>query len=647
MDASDDEDTPIGDVVRAAHEAPSPDASDTADSGAPPAPSDSDSEDEVPVRRHTFRGAAANPTADIDDDDDDLLVEDEGTAAELHKPSRLKKGAARGEKERAKSKERTKHDASAHKSRAERDKTAKKAAAKAALKALKVAKAGGGRRSADAAGAAADADDGASDASDAAHANAPSSAERRPNKKRPGAEEESEVSDVVSSEEEEDDEVSEASDEEAASDVDSVWSEEYGVSRSKKRTEEGGKEVGKNRGSRAARVKVVKARKRSALSDDEAEAPPRADAVPTAEGAIDAMEVATTGGGAAAAGAGGAAGVDASGSALAVGAAATAAADDDDDDEDEVLGVAAQAKAAVEAATKARAEREAADLAAAVPLKNKFSNGPRGEINTKMLKHGDFLVVGSIGKISSWKLPYKDRKGRVNVHLLEVARTVVTSGKTLRGKPVDFVIPAAAVKRVEALWAEAKLWHKAYGRALLDRAHTEKEEARIQAANEKRAAKAAEKAKLKAAEAAAERKRQRAEARAEARAMGNELIDDDDDDDEDDAPAAGGAANAMAAADKSADAGAAGATKAVGGPATREAPTGGAEDEEAVWLRGYEEEMQVRACEAPPTTSSRALSPFAVATSPRPAPPQASTQARLAERVGLSRRVHLSRSLAG
>ena len=48
---------------------------------------------------------------------------------------------------------------------------------------------------------------------------------------------------------------------------------------------------------------------------------------------------------------------------------------------------------------------------------------------------------------------------------------------------------------MDELWSQAKLWHKAYGRALLDKAHEEKEGARAAKAAEKRMAKAAEKAK--------------------------------------------------------------------------------------------------------------------------------------------------------
>ena len=51
-------------------------------------------------------------------------------------------------------------------------------------------------------------------------------------------------------------------------------------------------------------------------------------------------------------------------------------------------------------------------------------------INTpRALVGGVGSFVGSMGSKSSWKLPYRDRHGRVNVHLLEAARAVIKSGK--------------------------------------------------------------------------------------------------------------------------------------------------------------------------------------------------------------------------
>ena len=36
----------------------------------------------------------------------------------------------------------------------------------------------------------------------------------------------------------------------------------------------------------------------------------------------------------------------------------------------------------------------------------------------QVLRAKDFLVVGSMGKRSSWKLPYRELSGKINVHLL-------------------------------------------------------------------------------------------------------------------------------------------------------------------------------------------------------------------------------------
>lgn len=178
-----------------------------------------------------------------------------------------------------------------------------------------------------------------------------------------------------------------------------------------------------------------------------------------------------------------------------------AAADDDEDDEDCDI---AAAVAAAAAASQAKAA--AAKVDDATKYKNFFTNGPKSAIDSKLLKSHDFLVVGSIGQRSSWKLPYRDRHGRVNVHLLEVARATIKSGQTARGKPLDFVITPAVAKRVDEMWASAKLWHKAYGRALLDKAHAEKVVQRAAQAAEKKAAKQAIKDKEQAALLKAEAK---------------------------------------------------------------------------------------------------------------------------------------------
>jgi hypothetical protein len=120
-------------------------------------------------------------------------------------------------------------------------------------------------------------------------------------------------------------------------------------------------------------------------------------------------------------------------------------ADGAESDEDAPIGVVAAAvlKAATAPTARApvRAPPTAAELAAAEKLRHRFSAMPRKEIDTKVLPHGAFLVVGKMGLRATWQLPYKDLKGRVNVHLLEVARRVVQTGKTASGKKdVDFLI---------------------------------------------------------------------------------------------------------------------------------------------------------------------------------------------------------------
>ena len=120
-------------------------------------------------------------------------------------------------------------------------------------------------------------------------------------------------------------------------------------------------------------------------------------------------------------------------------------ADGAESDEDAPIGVVAaavlKAAPAPAAGVPVRAPPTAAELASAEKLRHRFSAMPRKEIDTKVLPHGAFLVVGKMGLRATWQLPYKDLKGRVNVHLLEVARRVVQTGKTASGKKdVDFLI---------------------------------------------------------------------------------------------------------------------------------------------------------------------------------------------------------------
>ena len=213
------------------------------------------------------------------------------------------------------------------------------------------------------------------------------------------------MSDEVDSEDEFSDEVSEeeVSEEEAMSDE--VDSDDDDDGRRKKK-------VSSRRESSPATKeprRPKKARKRSALSEDEEEMVPVPTRPPAAPVAVPPM------------------------------------ADGAESDEDAPIGVVAAAvlKAATAPTARApvRAPPTAAELAAAEKLRHRFSAMPRKEIDTKVLPHGAFLVVGKMGLRATWQLPYKDLKGRVNVHLLEVARRVVQTGKTASGKKdVDFLI---------------------------------------------------------------------------------------------------------------------------------------------------------------------------------------------------------------
>ena len=69
-----------------------------------------------------------------------------------------------------------------------------------------------------------------------------------------------------------------------------------------------------------------------------------------------------------------------------------------------------------------------------------------------------------IGSRSTWKLPFRDTERRINLHLLHAARAAVKTGRTPTGKPLGFKLPSDAAAKVEAMWVDAKLWWRAYGR---------------------------------------------------------------------------------------------------------------------------------------------------------------------------------------
>ena len=75
-----------------------------------------------------------------------------------------------------------------------------------------------------------------------------------------------------------------------------------------------------------------------------------------------------------------------------------------------------------------------------------------------------FLVTPHIGSRSTWKLPFRDTERRINLHLLHAARAAVKTGRTPTGKPLGFKLPSDAAAKVEAMWVDAKLWWRAYGR---------------------------------------------------------------------------------------------------------------------------------------------------------------------------------------
>ena len=209
----------------------------------------------------------------------------------------------------------------------------------------------------------------------------------------------------------------------------------------------------------------------------------------------------------------------------------------------------------------------------------KFSAAPRKDIDTKLLKSADFLVVGSIGRVSSWKLPYRDSRGRVNVHLLELARQIAKTGKTASGKKdIDFTIPPAAHAKIEELWAQAKLWHKVYGRDVLDTKAAAAEEKAEALAAKRKAEKKAEKAKEK--ERAA-----KAAAKAEALARGDIVESSDEEGAIGDLAkaSASGPARVQTLSDDDDDGEGGGRRRRVGG---------GEDDEEAAFLREYEQERE-------------------------------------------------------
>ena len=69
-----------------------------------------------------------------------------------------------------------------------------------------------------------------------------------------------------------------------------------------------------------------------------------------------------------------------------------------------------------------------------------------------------------IGSRSTWKLPFRDTERRINLHLLHAARAAVKTGLTATGKPLGFKLPSDAAAKVAAMWVDAKLWWRAYGR---------------------------------------------------------------------------------------------------------------------------------------------------------------------------------------
>ncbi|KAL3931725.1 MAG: hypothetical protein SGPRY_001005 [Prymnesium sp.] len=106
---------------------------------------------------------------------------------------------------------------------------------------------------------------------------------------------------------------------------------------------------------------------------------------------------------------------------------------------------------------------EPIDWRQAAAIQHKFSNAPRKHVEPARLASTSFLVVGRIGSRTTWKLPYRDHSGKINLQLLEAARQVVLTGMTRARKKVDYVISPEVQTTVKKLWADAKLWHRAYG----------------------------------------------------------------------------------------------------------------------------------------------------------------------------------------
>ena len=175
---------------------------------------------------------------------------------------------------------------------------------------------------------------------------------------------------------------------------------------------------------------------------------------------------------------------------------------------------------------------------------------------------------------SSLCVPCTLVRGRVNVHLLESARNIIKTGKTGRGKDLDYAIPPAVMKKIEELWTQAKLWHKVFGRAMLDAQHNEKEAEREAREAKRREQKAAEKAKAREAEERQRRKQWREEARANGEEIASSADEDETAEPASKAPLAAGSA-----------AGTAGATAGSGGTPADE------EDEEAAWLGAYQQQV--------------------------------------------------------
>ena len=363
--------------------------------------SDDDDDDDVPVRRRGA-GHAALASASMDvGDDDDLFIEDaDETGADSRRPSRLRKGAAnpfpkaapkdkaavrRARKEREERRE------------AKRQKREQKKAMKKLLQKRAAISGAGAKSPASVPVATAGADDESDEDAPigVVAAKVQQAVMGAPALSDGGASEmEYSDSDEVSDEEDSNDD-SDAFSDEVEEEEGSAWSDEEEANGRKGKKDKVAKEP----------KRPKKVRKRSALSDDEE--PPPEEAALTGEGEAAGAD------GSPANGEGEAAGTDGN--------------------------PAKGGKAA--AAVPFRAPPTAAELAAAAKLKDKFSAAPRKDVDTKLLKSSHFLVVGSVGRVASWKLPYKDRKGRVNVHLLEVARQVRESearASTQRGAGAHF-----------------------------------------------------------------------------------------------------------------------------------------------------------------------------------------------------------------